>query len=336
MDDKLLEIVNQYKISVRNTYRGRGATICVTDKGIKIVKEFHGSAGKLMDEYKLKEGLMANGFPYVDQYVKNKEDGFFSLDRYQVTYIVKDYFEGKECDIRNVTDVLNAGENLARFHETANKIEISQRTKDTYQSCVQMLYKRNQELKRVRMYLKTVQRKGEFELIYINHFEEFWKQANDAFLQLQHLESKGNGDRIGICHGEYNQHNLLKIDKSSLATINFEHFYYNNQLLDLYQFLRKTLEKNHYSMDYAKALMKGYDSVISLQSKDYVFLYIMLAYPEKIWKISNHYFNSKKCWIPPKTIEKLNDTIGQSDKKYQFLEIFKKDFIDSKDWCFIF
>ena len=27
---------------------------------------------------------------------------------------------------------------------------------------------------------------------------------------------------------------------------------------------------------------------------------IRLAYPEKFWKLANHYFNSRKTWIPEK------------------------------------
>ena len=78
MDEKLLEIIDQFDLNVEHTYRGRGGTICVTASGTKILKEFHSSAGKLMDEYELKQYLRSEGFYFVDQHIKNKQGTFFA------------------------------------------------------------------------------------------------------------------------------------------------------------------------------------------------------------------------------------------------------------------
>ena len=49
------------------------------------------------------------------------------------------------------------------------------------------------------------------------------------------------------------------------------------------------------------------------------YLKLRLAYPEKFWKIANHYYNSRKSWIPDKNMEKLQILIGQEEKKEEFL-----------------
>lgn len=326
MDEKLLEILEQFDLTVESTYRGRGATICNTDQGIKIVKEFHGSAGKLMDEYELMKSLKEHGFPLVDQYVKNKKDGFFVTDRYQTTFIMKDHFEGRECDIRSMMDLKMAAENLAQFHKTVGKVTISGRTLGQYEPVEAIWKKRNEELKRTRSYISKVNKKGRFERLYMETYPCFYEQARYAYDELKQLPDKIKQLRLGICHGEYNQHNIIKVN-GRVATINLSHFQYQNQLMDLHQFLRKALEKNNYHMETAISILSNYHKVIPLTRDDYQYLYVLLLYPEKFYKISNHYYNGKKCWISPKNIEKLLDEKERNATKEEFLKNYQQQYL---------
>ena len=47
---------------------------------------------------------------------------------------------------------------------------------------------------------------------------------------------------------------------------------------------------------------------------------VRLAYPEKFWKVANSYYHSNKAWIPEKSVEKLQISIAQTEKKNQFLK----------------
>ena len=44
-------------------------------------------------------------------------------------------------------------------------------------------------------------------------------------------------------------------------------------------------------------------------------LKLMLAYPEKFWKVANQYYNNRKSWIPEKNMQKLIQTMNQIEKK---------------------
>lgn len=326
MDEKLLELLNQYDLNIRNTYRGRGATICITNQGVKILKEFHGSAGKLNDEYELKEGLKKAGFANVDQYVKTKTGSFFVVDRYHTTYVMKDHFDGRECDIRNIDDIVLAGDNLGNLHQATMEYDVGQRIKDQYKPLATSIEKRNKELKRTRGFMSGVQKKGEFELIYMSNFSIFWDQAEETLNRLKCQSEKALARRLGVCHGAYNQHNILKVN-NEIATINFDHFLYDNQLMDVHRFLRKALEKNNYDIEVAKRMIDSYSNIMPLEAEDFVYLEILLSYPEKFYKISNQYINNKKCWIPPKTIEKLKSTLDQNEKKEKFMELYHKIYL---------
>lgn len=326
MDEKLVEVLEQFDLDVRNVYKGRGGTICVTTDGTKILREFHSSAGKLLDEYELKKNLIANGFFLVDQHMKNKQGTFFAEDRYHTIYVMKDFYEGRECDIKNIADVRLAGQNLAHFHQSARKMPKSNRIEKQYKPLSFLLEKRLRELKRVKNYMETMRKKGDFEHLFLKEYKLFLEQASQALTLCKEQEKKVQNHRVGICHGEYNHHNLIKTERG-IATINLDHFCFQNQLLDLHQFLRKTMEKNQYQQEFAKAILDGYGQISGFHKSDYECLYYLMLYPDKFFKIANHYNSSRKAFISPKDMEKLSDTIEQNRKKEQFLLWYQEKFL---------
>ena len=326
MDEKLLEIIDQFDLHVEHTYRGRGGTICVTKDGMTILKEFHSSAGKLMDEYELKQYLRLEGFSFVDQHIKNKQGTFFAEDRYHTIYIMKEYYEGKECDIRNAEDIKLEAKNLAQFHKIAEKAPVGQRERKRHQSLLSLLEKRTRELKRAKTYMEHSLKKGEFEYLYMRSYDNFFQQAKEAISICKEIGESQEKTALGICHGEYNQHNIVKTEKG-IATINFEHFCYQSQWIDFHHFLRKALEKNQYQIEVAQKMIEGYNQIHSLEAKDYQFIHLLLLYPDKYFKIANHYNSRRKAFISPKDMEKLVDTIEQNKKKEEFLSWYQKKFL---------
>lgn len=122
----------------------------------------------------------------------------------------------------------------------------------------------------------------------------------------------------GICHGSFNQHNVI-IGENDIAIVHFERFSRGNQLNDLYQFSRKVMEKNNYDFELLQDIFEAYETNIELSADDYTYLYILFAYPEKFWKIANSYYNSSKAFLSPKYIEKLQTLILQEKEKKEML-----------------
>lgn len=46
---------------------------------------------------------------------------------------------------------------------------------------------------------------------------------------------------------------------------------------------------------------------------------LKFKYPEKYWKMLNHYNNNNKAWIPDKDINKLKSVINQYEKRQDFV-----------------
>ena len=60
-------------------------------------------------------------------------------------------------------------------------------------------------------------------------------------------------------------------------------------------------------------------TVAGLSGEEREFLWIILSYPEKYWKLMNHYINGKKTWISDKNMEKLKAVKEQEQAKENFL-----------------
>lgn len=73
-------------------------------------------------------------------------------------------------------------------------------------------------------------------------------------------------------------------------------------------------------------LLKTYNNVRKLSHAEMAQLYIRLAYPEKFWKIANHYFNSSKAWVCGRNLEKLEKLITQNEARESFLQLIGSSF----------
>ena len=117
------EILEQYEIEIRNTTRGRGAFICDTDKGTMLLKEFRGSKERAAFLYDILEFLSREGF-LAESIVPTKEGEMLSKDEAEDKYyLLKNWYPGKECDVKSKEDILAAVRKLAGFHNLCRYYE---------------------------------------------------------------------------------------------------------------------------------------------------------------------------------------------------------------------
>lgn len=91
-------------------------------------------------------------------------------------------------------------------------------------------------------------------------------------------------------------------------------------MVDLANYLRKILEKNSWSTDMGKHILEAYEKQRKLCKEEKQLLHVLLLFPEKFWKVSNHYSNSHKAWVSGRDIEKLNRLIAAEPAREHFLE----------------
>lgn len=324
MDDRTEEIFRQYDMKVKNTYRARGALLLETNRGLKLFKSFNGSKLKVEFENKMKEGLLGKGLKRIDCYVANENGEIVSEDTMGNKYIIKDWFLGEECNLKELSQVREAASNLAEIHRKMKELPLgSERDFPENHLLTSIFEKHNRELKRVRRYIQEKKQKNEFEVCFLSAFDAFYEQALEAMELLQKSSYLSLVEEAKmkqqICHGSYNYHNIL-FTKEGVATTNFDKADVGIQVNDLYGFLRKIMEKNNWKSIYAKTALEEYEKVMPLRKEEEDLLYILMLYPEKFWKVTNFYYNNKKSWISKRNIQKLMNIQEQNVQKNIFLK----------------
>lgn len=324
MYDRGLSVLEQYNLTAKTTYRGRGSLICETSQGLVLIKEFQGSAKKLEKQGKLLDIVKESNTIKVDTLVKNQEDQYISYDKDNIPYYVKNWCRGSECDTRSQEDVLRGVKALASLHKV-----LKYPIEENYQkeSLLEEYQRHNRELKKIQRFIRSKRQKSDFELRYLESVEWFLTEGEDVVQQLKdsgYETLRTQAVESGcICHGEYNQHNVL-IWEDGTAVTNFDKWNHDVQVTDLYQFMRKIMEKNNWDTALGEMMIDAYDREKGMDRLEVENLRMRFAYPEKYWKLANNYYTHKKSWISQKSLEKLESLIDQRETWKGFLHDFVK------------
>ena len=325
MNEKALQILEQYEMKLLRSFGGRGAIMLETDEGLKILKEFAGSKTKLPYEQMLLARLEKEGICQVDRAIKNLEGEWISAGEYDTCWIVKNWPTGKECDTRNEEDLLKSMQVLARIHSSARGVwnvngEMACRLLGTDRRTE--LEKHNRELKRVQNFIRSKRRKGSFELLFLKYAKEILEEGQYAQRQLESSGYEGllkkAREEEHICHGEYIHHNIFMGHKE-MAVVNFGRCEMNVQVNDLCLFLRKIMEKQRWNEGLAGRMLAAYEREKPLSKVERGYLANCLSYPEKVWKLAHHYMNANKAWIPEKSTEKLEVFLEQEGERRRMI-----------------
>lgn len=311
-------MLEQYDIEIRQITKGRGAFVCETDDGMRLLSPFRGSKERAQFVRNILQQLKKNGYP-VEQIYATREDECIVTDESGIRFWLKDLVEGSECQTNRERDLLAGCETLAGFHRAAALCageipEFMQNTKNEPQQLYRRHYK---ELIQVKNYVLSRKTKNEFERSFFEQYPHYISQAKAA---VQLLEQHKEAESVrGLCHGECTQHNLLST-KKGVRLVNFENMCYGEPVVDLANFLRKIMEKNNWNIALGRRLIDAYEKERPLQSGERKLLYKLLLFPEKFWKVTNHYSNSHKAWVSGRDIEKLKRLIAMEPDREYFLE----------------
>jgi len=326
VNDRAVSLLENYDIEVLRTWKGRGAILCETNRGTLIFKEYLGSREKvnfqdsLLNHVKEKSGIK------VESILKTKEGLLLINDHDETPHILKTWFEGRECNVRDMEECKMAVKTLASLHQVSDLRGTDILAgKTPFQIDIEF-DKHNKELKRVRKFLKEKGQKSDFELKLMQAYDYFLNFALQITEELRFFINELKDEPGIVCHGDYQYHNIL-LSGGKMSLINFEKCVIDNPVRDLYLFMRKLLEKSNWSEAIGDGLVKAYIEERKMTNADHIQLYYRLAYPEKFWKIVNFYYNSGKAWISGKNLEKLEKLIEQEKEKQKFLARYKGSFL---------
>lgn len=365
MEEKLEEILAQYELVTYKKRRVRGAYLLDTDRGLFTLRNYRGNVCHLDFVERVKQSLVEMGYESVDFALVNQKGEYLTRDNQGNDWMIKRWFLGQECDIREQNQVCQAMAHLGRLHKlleiVGKNLESDRQTREADKELEaaeipskqgkdgfmepnppsrrpqnapenpDYFYKRNRELKRIHNFIRKKRRKSEMELLLLNSFSYFYEQAKKA-LEIDEINQDYQNlfctavTQNQLIHGNYNYHNIL-FEEGNIATTNFDYTKVGIAVLDLYGFLRKCMEKNNWNLEFGKSVLFAYEKERPLSEEEKRLLYSLLIFPEKYWKQCNFYYNTNKAWMPVKNYEKLQKLKEQEPMRSEFLDSIKSLFI---------
>lgn len=310
-------VLEKYDLTVNSVTKGRGVYVCDTSIGMKILMPFRGCESRAAFLAEILAYLSENGL-MVEQYIPTSEGSFLAEDESGEKFLLKDMVAGNECNTKSREDLFGAVELLAHLHLllAACKVPLPDFMHAKPSDMTGGFEKHYRELIKVKNYIKGRRKKNEFEMNFQAQYPHFLEQAKQSLTLLEQVEFD---DRMMLVHGDFNQHNVIRTPQGQVA-VNFEGLGQNLAVSDLANFLRKMMEKNDWDFRLGTQLLERYAHVRPLSAQDYRELYILLLFPEKFWKLANHYSNSHKAWLSGRCIEKLDMVVRQEQARGTFLE----------------
>ena len=302
--------------------------MCDTDRGCLILKEYTGNGERARLQNSLLAAVAAGGAVRAESMIPTREGELLVREGDGTAYVLKTWQEGRECNIYDRGECVQAVKLLAKLHESMELPGDTPGLPAPF-SPEKEYEKHNREIRKVRKFLKQKGQKQQFEISLLGACDYFLEQALEVTEDWSRYSEAfgGNqaqtGDKISFCHGDYQYHNIL-MGTGGWFVVNFERCLPDDPVRDLYLLLRKLLEKGNWSVSLGTELLQAYSKERPVSARSRIDLYYRLAYPEKFWKIVNFYYNSGKAWIPGKNQEKLEKLIAQEKEKQHFLnEVFR-------------
>lgn len=311
MNDYGLSVLAQYGMEKAEARRTRGALLCRYGQEVYILKAFEGSVRKLEKQQELLLSVRDSGRCQVDYFLENHDGELISIDRDGNGYTLQKWYEGRECDTKSAEDIRRSAAAMAELH---NVMYLPFQEDYGMRALDGEFERHNRELRKIRKFIRNKGASNAFEKLYISSADWFLEKGEEA---LRLLRVSGYDELLqdahaqgSVCHGEYNQHNVLML-KNSAAVTGFGHWNFDIQTADLYRFSRKILEKYNWDKKVFQEIIRQYEKHRPLRSEEKENLRIRFLYPEKYWKLANHYFSHNKAWISEKNVEKLRILMEQ-------------------------
>lgn len=344
MIDRYMEALDQYEMEIISVRKGRGAWICETDRGIKLLREYRGTVRRLEIEDQILGMIDTRTSLRADRYVRNAEGGLVTAAGDGTRYILKEWFSDRECNIRDSYEVRQSIARLAMLHGQLAGIPFQEEWRMgsiCRETAGQEMNRHIREMQKARSFIRGKRGKTEFELCVIGNYDNFYEQAREAADQMMQLweGNERNGEEcvtegygqlkaaelsaesergLFLCHGDLDQHHVL-MGRGYTAIVEYNRMHLGIQALDLYRLMRKALEKHGWDGELGLSMLDSYQRVRPMDRREQKSLVYMFLFPEKYWKQLNFYYNTNKAWIPSKSTDKLRELEAQEPARRRFI-----------------
>ncbi len=211
VNERHLEALAQYDLVADNVRKGRSGWICETSQGTMLLQEYRGTMKRLEFETQVLGQVRDSGLLQVDDYIRTKGGELISLSEDGTRHTLKHWYTGRECNIKDFKEILQAVTKIALLHQVLRKIPTQEEWNlgsIVVETAGQEMERHTQELKRARNFMKSKRKKTDFERCALSNFSQFFEQAQEAAKGMERLSKNYEVLPPFLCHGDLDQHHI--------------------------------------------------------------------------------------------------------------------------------
>lgn len=316
------EIMDVYGLDIKSIIPFKDSYIIHCDKGRKILKKTDLTPERINFIHEAKEHLIRNNFTNLDRYICTLDgDPFFVSG--DVRYVITEAVDGRECNFDSRADVVKASNILACMHKASRGLVVSEKSKpkDELGKLPGYFIKRLEEIKK----LKKIAKKGKtkFDFLFLEHIDYYYDlglKAIEALSSSKYEVLVETARREGIlCHHDYTHSNIL-CNENGVWVINYDFCCFELKIYDIANLIRRKMRKCSWDINEAKTIIYEYGKIEDLSRDEFDVMRIILQFPQKFWRVTNKYYNSRKSWSEKSYVSKLQEVIEEIEPHKNFMD----------------
>ncbi len=344
MDSEIIHIISsEYGIDAACVTQTREGIIFSSRHNTNkkyILRPCQDSPERKIFTYAVHAHLNRNGFTGTDSILRT-QSGRLCIEFAGKIYICSRIVSGRQCSIENDNDLKDASALLAAMHNssygfTAERAaclasEVLPPGSDAHRYVRNDLGRmpdlyahRYSELKR---FSRIASRnRGRFDYEYMAIAEKYCSVANDMCCALSESEYDAISSRYAaegiVCHRDYTSHNIFLISEGAGSVTCFECSAIDMPLLDMTDLIKRRMRKCGWCSSDADCIINSYSRIRTLSKGETDIIKIVLTFPQKLWRIVNKYYNSRRSWCEKSCLMKLAEIKKESAQIASFIKTF--------------
>jgi spore coat protein I len=323
----LQQVLNHWGLELYHSEKIRDVYKVYTQRGIQNLKVSPLVPARLLFVHQAVKHLTTKGFTKMYPLIPTIQGETYVCDQHYA-YSLFDWIEGRQCDYKNKSELLQSIRILADFHEKSCGFipPIHSNMRNHLGKCLKHFEERHQDLLRFKE-LAVANDKDPFAKAYLASINVFLPMAEKAIAKMKISAYPRLVERAHVikpfCHGDPAARNFILTPHNEVFIIDFDSCRLDLPIMDLIKFTRRVMKKYRWRYPIAKLLIDSYQDINPLTSSELEVMKAVFFFPQKFWRLSIRYFDQHTEYGPERLLRKFQKYVGNRSHLVQFQEQFE-------------
>lgn len=316
------KILNCWNLKAEHWQKVKDVYKVKTDQGIKNLKVSPLIPERLVFVTQAIAHLEKNGFRRFYPLIPCADGRRYVTDQHYA-YTLFDWIEGRQCDIRNSTELLGSTRILAEFHQkTLGFIPPDHSNmRNRLGKCLNHFEERLMDLQSFKEMAHSMT-DDPFAAVFLKNVDYFIPMAMEAIAKLKHSSYPELVQRAyhskPFCHGDPAARNFILTPEKEIFLIDFDSCRLDLPIMDLIKFSRRVLKKYRWQSKTAKRLVDAYQEINPITAGELEVMKAIFYFPQKFWRVAFRHFHQHQHYNWRRDLAKFQKLTQAKDELARF------------------